>query len=202
MTTAENERWRDRVKKEDKITAKFRMKPFQVPKRIWASPVEPHRMDPRLAQSSGLEAFQRYDVNMDGTMDVRELKSVLNDLQIKISDANIVRLQKEMDVNGDGVVSVEEASDWWEKKQKTMSDKLFADPTAKWGSSPSTTSREVGWFIARRAEASPLRRSHEAKWRVPKQSCPETLYSQDYVRLNAAGKSPFSKSEQRGAAPS
>jgi len=202
MTTAENERWRDRVRKEDKVTAKFRMKDFQVPKRIWASPLEPHRQDPRLATDSGYEAFKRYDVNMDGTMDVGELKSVLGDLQIKLSDENIERLQKEMDVNGDGIVSVEEASQWWVKKQNHMSAQLFADPTAKWGKSPSTTSREVGWFVARRAETSAKRRAHEGRWRIPKQSCPETLYSQDYVRLNAAGKSPFSKSEQRGAATS
>ena len=45
---------------------------------------------------------------MDGQMDVRELKNALRDLQVTISDENIMALQKEMDTNGDGKVSIPE----------------------------------------------------------------------------------------------
>jgi len=72
-----------------------------------------------------------------------------------------------------------------------MADHLFADPTKKWGSSPATTSREVGWFVARRAETNKIRRKHQAKWRMPKDSCAETLYAQEFVKF--AGRSPFAK---------
>ena len=45
---------------------------------------------------------------MDGQMDVRELKNALRDLQVTISDENIMALQKEMDTNDDGKVSIPE----------------------------------------------------------------------------------------------
>ena len=64
------------------------------------------------------------------------------------------------------------------------------DPTASWGNAPATTSREVGWFITRQAETNRVRRANQAKWRLPKQSCEETLYSTEYVKF--AGTSPFS----------
>lgn len=50
-----------------------------------------------------------------------------------------------------------------------MAKLLFADPTEKWGNAPATTSREVGWFIARRKDTSVVRRANQQKWRVPKQ---------------------------------
>lgn len=165
---------------------------------------------------------------------MRELKSALRDLQIVISDSNIIKLQKEIDVNGDGRVSLEEVTSWWLKKQKNMTEYLFTDPTTKWGNSPATTSREVktapflpgvvrfptnpcptwdlagsgtqfyfsrvrrgllgsfqvGWFVARRAETSAVRRANQAKWRLPKESCAETLYATEYAKF--AGQSPFS----------
>ena len=36
---------------------------------------------------------------------------------------------------------------------------------------------KVGWFVARQAEMGKVRKASAAKWRVPKQSCAETLYS-------------------------
>ena len=144
-----------------------------------------------------------------------------------------------MDKNGDGKVSIQELTAWWNKKQTTMSDYLFEDPTKKWGNSPATTSREVsatlpprallinaldalsglhanphaplshallpsghaqvGWFTARRAETNKVRRANQAKWRLPKDSCAETLYATEYVKF--AGTSPFSnqgRAEQAG----
>ena len=51
------------------------------------------------------------------------------------------------DTDGDGLVTIKEAADWWDRKQNKMKDTLFADPTKKWGDSPATTSREVGWLL-------------------------------------------------------
>ena len=97
------------------------------------------------------------------------------------------------DTDGDGLVTIKEAADWWDRKQNKMKDTLFADPTKKWGDSPATTSREVGWFIARRSETNKIRRAHQAKWRHPKESCAETLYAQEYVKF--AGRTPFSRKD-------
>jgi hypothetical protein len=161
--------------------------------------VDPNRLDPRLAKATQTEeAFARYDTNGDGNFDVRELKNALRDLQVTLSDDNIMKLQKEIDVNGDGIVSLHEVTTWWVKKQKGMTDYLFADPTAKWGNSPATTSREVGWFVARRAETSTVRRANQAKWRLPKQTCEECLYATEYVKF--AGQSPFSNKGKEGPA--
>jgi hypothetical protein len=73
---------------------------------------------------------------------------------------------------------------------KVMTDKLYADPTSSWGSVPEATSREVGWFVSREADASKVRRSSAQKWRFPKSSCAETLYATEYVKF--AGASPYS----------
>eukprot|EP00614_Pseudopedinella_elastica_P024423 CAMPEP_0172634680 /NCGR_PEP_ID=MMETSP1068-20121228/195721_1 /TAXON_ID=35684 /ORGANISM="Pseudopedinella elastica, Strain CCMP716" /LENGTH=124 /DNA_ID=CAMNT_0013446665 /DNA_START=19 /DNA_END=390 /DNA_ORIENTATION=+ len=120
--------------------------PFQLnPRTVWAAPVEPHRLDRRFIEDSTYDTFKRYDKDNNGTMDVNELKFVLADMQMKLSDANIMKLQVEMDTDGDGLVTIKEAADWWDRKQNKMKDTLFADPTKKWGDSPATTSREVGW---------------------------------------------------------
>jgi len=71
--------------------------PFQLnPKTVWAAPVEPHRLDRRTIQDSTYETFKRYDKDMNGTMDVNELRFVLADMQMKLSDENIMKLQVEM----------------------------------------------------------------------------------------------------------
>mmetsp|Transcript_30411 Transcript_30411/g.35887 ORF Transcript_30411/g.35887 Transcript_30411/m.35887 type:complete len:206 (-) Transcript_30411:148-765(-) len=192
MTSAENQRWRERVKKEDFVLNNSKPNPYRLnPNTVHSFPVDPPKLDPRLAQKDQTEeTFNRYDVNGDGWMDVKELKNILRDLQIFLSDANIHKLQAEMDMNGDGRVSIVEATTWWKGKQDSMAKLLFTDPTDKWGKSPATTSREVGWFVARRADTSIVRRNHQQKWRVPKQSCAETLYSTEFVKF--AGTSPYS----------
>jgi hypothetical protein len=76
-------------------------------------------------------------------LQVRELKNALRDLQVTVSEVNAAKLQKEIDVNGDGVVSIPEVSAWWKAKQDKMNEFLCKDPTAEWGNSPATTSREV-----------------------------------------------------------
>jgi hypothetical protein len=55
----------------------------------------------------------------------------------------------------------------------------------------------VGWFIARRQELCKVRAANQAKWRTPKVSCDETLYSTEYVKF--AGKSPFSNKQAAGS---
>ena len=62
---------------------------------------------------------------------------------MNVSDENAAKLQREIDVNGDGIVSIPEVTDWWRKKQEKMNEKLYKDPTAEWGNAPGTTSREV-----------------------------------------------------------
>ena len=76
-------------------------------------------------------------------LQVRELKNALRDMQVTVSEENAAKLQKEIDVNGDGVVSIPEVSAWWNAKQDKMNEFLCKDPTAEWGNSPATTSREV-----------------------------------------------------------
>ena len=124
------------------------------------------------------------------------------------------------------MVEIDEVEAWWRTKQSAMIETLYGDPTAKWGNAPTTTSREVGWFVARRAETSAIRKANQQKWRVPKkaslparhipvvrgpgfhsltwdlnpcawQSCDETLYANEY--FNFAGKSPFSNKPRDAA---
>ena len=95
MTTSDNEKWRERIRKEDKALAGAKLNPFRLNgNTLWVAPVEPHRMDPRLARMDmSAEIFANYDYNGDGQMDVFELKAALRDLQMPLSDVNIMKVR-------------------------------------------------------------------------------------------------------------
>ena len=66
-----------------------------------------------LLDSSNSTLAPLQDVDGNGLIDVQEMRLVLKDLGLNMSDEAIVVLQQKLDVNGDGVVQISELKQCW-----------------------------------------------------------------------------------------
>lgn len=60
-------------------------------------------------------AFAHYDRDGNGTLDVAELKGLLQDLGVEPTELRLQEALEVMDQSGDGLVSFEEFSNWWHR---------------------------------------------------------------------------------------
>ena len=63
------------------------------------------------------KVFQKYDRDNSGTIDSAELAVVLTDLGIEVTEEHLSEAFKELDENGDGVISFEEFGKWWRRDE-------------------------------------------------------------------------------------
>ena len=63
------------------------------------------------------KVFQKYDRDSSGTIDSAELAVVLTDLGIEVTEEHLSEAFKELDENGDGVISFDEFSKWWRREE-------------------------------------------------------------------------------------
>lgn len=67
----------------------------------------------RAGRKSAKEAFARADTDMNGRIDMTEWESLLISLDMKLDKEDIVRIWRQIDLDGDGFVSFEEFDIWW-----------------------------------------------------------------------------------------
>eukprot|EP00056_Hartaetosiga_gracilis_P020164 m.17914 g.17914 ORF g.17914 m.17914 type:complete len:160 (+) comp8213_c1_seq1:78-557(+) len=62
--------------------------------------------------------FELYDDNNSGTIEAVELKNIAAQMGYPMTDEDIEKSMKVLDVNDDGVITYEEFKKWWQQKNK------------------------------------------------------------------------------------